>query len=298
MDYPINLFKSSKGQSQYLADYDAVIQLWPVTCEFHFLNTAYGQIHVISCSPKNAFPLILLHAGYASSTMWFPNISELSKNYHVFAIDTIGEPGKSIPSRPYTTRLDSAKWIEGVLDELGISKTHVIGLSRGGWFTLNLALHAPQRLSRIVLLSPAASFIQLNSFFSTIVQAVMHIPIKLVAKAALKSWVTRSFVVNQIYARQFITGLTNWNWAVNAKGYSGMMPCIFNNKELSQIHTSVLMLIGDQDRLNPPAVIDRAKQSISHIEAEIIPHAGHFLSMEQPDIVNSRILKFLDKEYS
>ena len=297
MDSPINLFKSSKGQSQYLTDYDAVMHLWPVTCDFHFINTAYGQIHVISCGPKDAFPLILLHAGYASSTMWFPNISELSKNYHVFAIDTIGEPGKSIPSRPYTTRLDNAKWIESVLDELGILKTHVIGLSRGGWFTLNLALHAPQRLSRIVLLSPAASFIQLNSFFSTIVQAVMHIPNKLVAKAALNSWVTRGFVINKIYARQFITGLKNWNWAVNAKGYSGMMPCIFNNEDLSQIRTPVLLLIGDQDKLNPPEVIERAKKSISNLEAEIIPHAGHFLSMEQPDLVNSRIQNFLDKEF-
>jgi pimeloyl-ACP methyl ester carboxylesterase len=297
MDNSINLFKSSKGQSQYLEDYDAVMQLWPVTCEFQFLDTAYGQIHIISCGPKDAFPLVLLHAGHASSTMWFPNIGELSKSHHVFAIDTIGEPGKSTPSRPYATRLDSAKWIESVLDELGILKTHVIGLSRGGWFALNLTLHAPQRLSRIVLLSPAASFIPLNSFFSIIAQTVMHIPVKLVAKAALNSWVARGFVVNHIFARQFITGLKNWNWAVNAKGYSGMMPCIFDNEELSQVRTSVLLLLGDQDRLNPPEVIERAKQRISHIEAEIIPHAGHFLSMEQPDFVNSRILNFLDKEF-
>jgi pimeloyl-ACP methyl ester carboxylesterase len=272
------------------------MQLWPVPCEFHFLNTAYGQIHVISCGSQSAFPLILLHAGHASSTMWFPNISELSKKYHVLAIDTIGEPGKSIPFRPYATRLDSSKWIECILDELQISKTHIIGLSRGGWFTLNLALNAPHRLGRIVLLSPAASFIPLNSFFLTIAQAVRRIPIKLVAKAALNSWVTKGFVINSLYARQFITGLNNWNWDVNAKGYSGMMPCIFNKEELRRICNPVLMLIGDQDRLNPPEVIDKAKKSIYHIESEIIPDAGHFLSMEQPDFVNSRILNFLSKE--
>ncbi len=296
MDNPISLFKSTKGQTQYFTAYDASLNLWPVSHKSRFVTTPYGQTHVISCGPEDAFPLLLLHAGQASSTMWFPNIAFLSRVFHVLALDTPGEPGKSIPSRQNATRRDCADWLEGVMDELRISKTHVMGLSRGAWLALNLAQEAPDRLERIVLLSPAAVFVALNSFFSAVAQAVMRIPTRSVSKFALKSWVRRGFKVNDVFAEQFMTGLQNWNWKVNTSGYSGVMPCTFSDEELRKILQPVLLLIGDQDRLNPPKALKRARETIPNLESEIIPRAGHFLNMEQPEAVNTQILKFLAEE--
>lgn len=293
MDRPINLFKTPNGQSRYVAAYDAAMQLWPVSCTSRFVTTAYGRTHVISCGPEDALPLVLLHAGQASSTMWLPNIAGLSHKFHVLALDTLGEPGKSVPTRHNASRRDCAAWLEGVFDELRISRTSVMGLSRGGWLALNLALQAPQRVERIVLLSPAASFIALNWFFSAVVQAVMRIPTRLVSKAALNSWVAPGFVVNPVFAEQFMTGLENWNWAVNTTGYSGIMPCAFSDAELRQILSPVLLLVGDQDRLNPPAALERARHTMPRLEAAMIPNAGHFLSMDHAEDINERILKFL-----
>jgi pimeloyl-ACP methyl ester carboxylesterase len=182
------------------------------------------------------------------------------------------------------------------MDELGISQTHVVGLSRGGWLALNLAIHAPDRLGKIVLLSPAASFITFNRFFSAVVGSVMHIPTRFVAKMALYSWVTKGFVVNNIYAEQFILGLQNWNWEMGKNGYSGVMPSVFPDEELRQIKNPVLMLIGDQDRLNPSRVLDQARKLIPQIETGIIPNAGHMLSIEQTALVDARILKFLSMD--
>jgi pimeloyl-ACP methyl ester carboxylesterase len=119
------------------------------------------------------------------------------------------------------------------------------------------------------------------------------VPRRFVSKVALNSWVAHGFVVNEVFAEQFMTGLQNWNWAVNISGYSGVMPSTFSDEELRQIRQSVLLLIGDQDKLNPPKALERARQTIQHLEAEIIPQAGHFLNMEQPEAVNARILKFL-----
>lgn len=293
MDTPINLFKSSKGRAQYFAAYDAALNLWPVPHKSRFVTTPYGRTHVISCGPEDASPLVLLHAGQASSTMWFPNIADLSGKYRVLALDTPGEPGKSVPTRRNATRRDCAEWLVGVLDALGISRAHVMGLSRGGWLALNLALYAPDRLERIVSLSPAAVFVALNSFFSAVAQAVMRVPTKFVSRLALNSWVARGFIVDPVFAEQFMTGLQNWNWTVNTRGYSGVMPCTFSDEELNRIRQPVLLLIGDQDRLNSPKALQRARQTIPHLEAETITQAGHFLNMEKPEIVNTRILKFL-----
>ena len=126
----------------------------------------------------------------------------------------------------------------------------------------------------------------------------MHIPTRSVAKVALKSWVTPGFVVNELFAEQFIVALQNWNWAVNKNGYSGVMPSVFGAEELGKLQIPVLLLIGDHDKLNPPKVIEIARQMIAKVNAEVIQHAGHFLSMEQPEIVNKKMSSFLrdDKE--
>jgi pimeloyl-ACP methyl ester carboxylesterase len=293
MSEKISAFKTEKGRLQYFTAYEATMELWPIPYEALGVTTSYGQTHVISCGAKDASPLVLLHGGYASLTMWFPNVADLAKKFHVLAFDTIGEPGRSVPTQRNASKGDLATWLVGVLDELGISQTHVVGLSRGGWLALNLAIHAPHRLEKIVLLSPAASFIMLNRFFSAIVGSVMRIPTRFVAKIALYSWVTRGFVVNDVFAEQFILGLQNWNWAMGYNGYSGVMPSVFPDGELRQIKNPILMLIGDQDKLNPPKVLEQAKRMIPQIETEIIPNAGHLLSMEQPVLADARVLKFL-----
>ena len=288
-----SVFKSPEGQSKYFAAYDASLRLWPTSCESFDVTSEYGRTHINARGPKDGFPVVLLHGGYACSTMWFPNVGDLSKKFRVLAFDTIGEPGKSLPARSNATKLDCAKWLVSVFDNLGISKAHVVGLSRGGWLALNLAIHAPQRVEKIVLLSPAASFISLNAFFRIVSSAAMHIPARAVAKTAINSWVTKGFKINEVYAEQFILGLLNYNWAIATKGYSGVMPSAFSEDDLRQIHLPVLMLIGDHDRLNPPKAIERARQMIPHIETGIIPNAGHLLSMEQPDLVDKRVLEFL-----
>lgn len=296
MDSPINPFKTLENQSKYFAAYDASMELWSVPYESFDVTTRYGQTHITACGSKDAYPVIFLHGGYASSTMWFPNVADLSSRFRVLAYDTIGEPGRSIPTRQNASKNDLAAWLVGVLDELNISQTHVVGLSRGAWLALNLAIYAPDRLGKIVLLSPAASFIMLSRFFSAVVGSVMHIPTRFVAKMALYSWVTKGFVVNDIYTEQFILGLQNWNWETGKNGYSGVMPSVFPDEELCQIKNQILMLIGDQDRFNPPRVLEQARRMIPQIETEIIPNAGHMLSMEQPEIVDAHILRFLEME--
>jgi len=293
MNRHLDCFKTKEGQLGYFAAYDAALKLWPIAYEESYVTTSYGQTHMISCGAKDAGPLILLHGGYASSTMWFPNIADLAKKFRVLTFDTIGEPGKSVPTKKNNTQSDLAAWLVGVLDELKIQQTKVVGLSRGGWLALNLAIYAPLRLEKIVLLSPAASFIRLNKFFSAIAGSVMRIPTRTVSKIALHSWVTSGFKVNDLFAEQFITGLQSWNWAMATHGYSGVMPFVFPVDELRKIKLPVQMLIGDHDKLNPLSVLRQARQMIPHIQTEIIPNAGHFLSMEQPELVDARILEFL-----
>jgi pimeloyl-ACP methyl ester carboxylesterase len=140
------------------------------------------------------------------------------------------------------------------------------------------------------LLSPAASFVSLNKFFGLVASSVMRIRTRPVLKMALYSWVAKGYKINPVFTVQFIIGLENWKWPK-----VGIMPLAFEEEELRNLSLPVLMLIGDQDRLNNSRSIELAKQLIPHIETGVIPNAGHFLSMDQAKIVNARILEFLDR---
>jgi pimeloyl-ACP methyl ester carboxylesterase len=289
METHFRLFKSVETESKYMEAYEATLKEWPVAFDSMDVKTQHGCTHIISCGSKTGYPLILLHAGYASSTMWFPNILELSRNNHVLAIDTIGEPGKSIPIQAIPSKREMANWLVGVFDEMDIKQANVAGLSRGGWLSLNLAIHAPERVKKLCLLSPAAAFVSLNKFFGFVASSVMRIRTRPVMNAALNSWVAKDFKINPVFREQFIIGLKNWQYPK-----VGIMPLAFESHELRNISMPVLMLIGDQDRLNNHRSIECAIQSIPQIETGIIPNAGHFLSMDQAAIVSARILNFLE----
>ena len=111
----ISLFKSPKAEAQYMSAYDAALGLWPVPYESFDVTTRYGRTHITACGRKDAFPLILLHGGYASSTMWFPNVADLSARFRVLALDTLGEPGKSLPTQQNATHKDCSAWLESIV---------------------------------------------------------------------------------------------------------------------------------------------------------------------------------------
>jgi pimeloyl-ACP methyl ester carboxylesterase len=290
MNTNYQLFKSSIAEERYMAAYANTLKEWPLPVNSMDIKTQYGSTHVITCGSKTNIPLIMLHAGYASSTMWFPNILELSRDNHILAIDTIGEPGKSIPTHPLPCKREMADWLLGVINELGITQANFVGLSRGGWLSLNLAIHAPERVRKLCLLSPAASFVSLNKFFGLVASSVMRIRARIVLKTALYSWVAKGFQINPVFSEQFIVGLKYWTYPK-----VGIMPEAFEDNELQKLSMPVLMLIGSQDRLNSSRSIERAKQLIPQIETDIIPQAGHFLTMDQAEIVNGKILNFLGK---
>jgi pimeloyl-ACP methyl ester carboxylesterase len=262
---------------------------WSVTYQTRDIVTQHGITHVISCEESPSFPLFLLHAGYASSTMWFPNILELSQHRMVYAIDTIGEPGKSIPAHSLPSKQDMADWLIGVMDGLGVSQADFVGLSRGGWLATNLAILAPQKVRRLCLLSPAASFVSLNKFFSLVASSVMRLRMNIVLRTALYSWVAKGFKINPAFEKQFIIGLKYWMYPK-----VGIMPVAFEDDELLKLSMPALMLIGGEDRLNSQPSIQRARKLVPHLQAEVIPLAGHFLCMDQASIVNAKILEFLD----
>ena len=93
---PDSMFKKPEDQARFFAAYDATLALWPVPVESITVPTRFGPTYVNICGPANAPPLVLLTGQGASSMIWYSNVATLSKAFRLYALDIIGDIGKSV----------------------------------------------------------------------------------------------------------------------------------------------------------------------------------------------------------
>jgi pimeloyl-ACP methyl ester carboxylesterase len=281
-------FTSPEGEYAYIDAYDAVLKRWPVPYEELDIPTGFGTTHLIASGSPSLPSLLLLHATGTSSTMWFPNIGPLSRVFRVFAVDIIGEPGKSRQVRLLKNREDCATWLCDLIKNLGITRTGIAGLSYGGWQTLNFALHHPDKVNRIAALAPAGSILPYSWPVLALLRILPYLPVK---PNPLKRFFRQGFCPDELFARQFALGVQHFRYADPRKSiFTG----VFSDSELRSIHTPTLFLAGENEVIyRPGSAIDRVKQMMPEVTATLIPDAGHLVSMDQPALVNEQMLKYL-----
>ena len=136
-------FKSDEGRARYMAAYDAVLRDWPVPYEQLDLPTRLGPTHVVASGPPDAPPLVLLPSFAGTATVWRLNVADLSRHYRTYAVDVIGQPGKSVATRRIRSRREFAGWFGDLLDALGVERTSIVGCSFGGFLALSQASLTP-----------------------------------------------------------------------------------------------------------------------------------------------------------
>ena len=152
-------FASSPAAERFFTAYDKVLEHWPVPVEPIDLVTPFGDTRVNACGPDDAPSVILLPGGGATSTVWFNNVAALSREHRVYAVDLLGDAGRSVSGgRPIAGPADQLAWLDSVLDRLGLLGTALVGHSYGGQVALNYALHAPHRVRSVALLDPTDCF--------------------------------------------------------------------------------------------------------------------------------------------
>jgi pimeloyl-ACP methyl ester carboxylesterase len=286
MSAQTSIFKTPESEKQYLDIYEAVLAQWKVPVESLNVSTRFGSTHVNACGPREKPAMILLPGFGANSTMWFPNVAALSSQYRIFAVDTNGQPGKSLPSQKLTAS-NSADWMTEVLDGLGLEKAHLVGVSLGGWLALRFAIQEPERVARVVLLDPAASFEKMSaSFFWHSFLPIMVHPTRSGLIRYFR-WMTRGYAVNEKWGELMLLGI------LDTRPQPPIRPVVFSDEDLHCVQAPTLLLIGGRSVIYAPRrVYRRATRLIPDIRAEIIPDASHALNDEKSEIVNERILRF------
>lgn len=288
---PYYIFDSPEKKAIYIKSYNKTLELFDVPFEEIDIKTSYGTAHIITCGPKTGEPLVLFHGTDASSTMWFPNVKELSKEYRVYAIDFPLEAGKSISNRMKLSNKQTSLFYTEVFNHFQMKNINLLGISRGGWLVTYLAVHNPD-VKKLVLLSPAQTFGQVENLGKAL--SGLNLKIFPSTKSNDKFFKAFSYYpekINPLFKNQLYLA---YKYGNSRPRLLNMWP--FSKKELESIKIPVLILIGDHDIINSEKTLIKAQKYLPNVETGVIKDAGHFLSMDQPENTNKIIIEFLTKK--
>ncbi|WP_405765699.1 alpha/beta fold hydrolase [Streptomyces sp. NBC_01538] len=276
--------------TRFLAAYDAVLDHWPVPVDRMDLTSAYGTTRVTACGPVDGEPLVLLHGGGATSAVWFANVADLSRTRRVYAVDRIGEAGRSLRGgRPVRSVDDLLDWLDGVLDGLGLGRADLCGHSYGGWIALTYALRTPQRVRKLALLDPTQCFAGYKAGYLLRALPMLIRPTAQRARAFL-AWETHGAEVDPAW-------LDLYGFAAEfprTKVVVGKRP---RPRQLRNSTVPTLVLLAGDSRAHDIRRVEAAARlHLPHVETAVLPglshHSGPFA---RAAAFNSMLLDFLGK---
>ncbi len=280
------VYKSPKGYAALMAFYDAHLQRWPVPYECLTMPTRYGETHIIASGPPGAPPLVLLRGAGGNALLWATAVVHLSRDFRTYAVDVIGESGKSAPTRPPYDGPAYGEWMVDIFDALEIERANVAGTSRGGWWTLKIARFAPERVHRIVpMCAEGIAPISLQFFMRMF--PVLAFPGRKTVTRLLRFLTPSNLPVHPYLAeeRAIVYKTFRQSW---------MRPPVFTDEELRLINAPALLLYGEQDVVyDLNAIRKRVARLPANFHIEVIPNAGHVLDYDQPEVVSARITRFI-----
>lgn len=279
-------FADQKAQERYFAAYAAILRKWPVPAEELDVETRFGSTRVRRSGTGQGAPIVLVPGIMGTSVSWYPYVAELAAQHQVYAVDPLGEAGHSIQTRPLETDDDLADWLADVLTGLGHEKVHLVGLSRGGFLALNLAIRSSDRLAGVIAFEPAG-FAWIGTRF--ILWSFVEMLRWLLPAAILRRIASGDPAVRHTFRPLLFAGLR----------YKAHLPPqhLFTDDELRAIDVPTQLILAERSNIHRSReVAARAEPLNPKIHTEIVPRTTHLLTLQEPDLVISRILDLVEGE--
>lgn len=288
-------YRGKRAGENILRTYDLLLKEWGTATEEMNIRTRYGMTHIITAGKKDAAPVVLFHGvGDDSALMWIYNAKELAKHYHIYAVDTIGGPGKSEPDENYNKDFDDVLWIDDIFSALKLDKASIAGVSHGGYMVQLYTLRRPERVRKAVAISSGvASGDKNGSPMKTMMKIFLPealFPTKKNIEKLLKKLSGKqvaAFTENEKIMEHYGWLLKGFNNM--AMGYHKVN--VFTDEEIDKIRDRIVYLIGEED---PFAKLGGKEALVKYkMNTTFYPDAGHGLNHELAGEINKKLIDIL-----
>jgi pimeloyl-ACP methyl ester carboxylesterase len=261
------IYRTEAGGEEVRRRYARTLRAWPVPCEHRRVPTREGETFVIVSGPEDAPPLLLFHGSGTNSAIWTGDVVAWSEHFRVHAVDLIGEPGLSAPSRPPLGSDAYALWLDDVLRELGPDTVSVVGASLGGWLATDYATRRPGRVRSLVLLCPGGIGRQK---WGWVVPALLLRPLGLRGLRRIMRTITG---LDLPRAATFLEDMALTHREFLPR--KDRLP-IFPDAALRGLTMPVLAIVGDRDvMLDSRDTARRLAATVPHADVRVLPDTGH-----------------------
>jgi pimeloyl-ACP methyl ester carboxylesterase len=235
-------------------------------------------------------PIIMIH-GYTDSSFSFSRIlPSLSSKYRVYALDMRGHGGSDRPASGYKLT-DFAADVLAFMDAKDLSSATIVGHSMGSFIAQQVALTAPERVERLVLIASGTTV--RNKAVFDLQQSVNAL------KDPIPATVVREFQESTTYRTvpdDFMSQVVEESLKVPAHVWqSTMAGMIDENRQprLGEIKAPTLIIWGDRETIFTRDEQDRLVKTLPNASLKVYPETGHAPHWERPEQVVRDVEKFL-----
>ncbi|MCR5793890.1 MAG: alpha/beta hydrolase [Solobacterium sp.] len=279
-----SIYRSEKGKEEILALYDAQLSGLAVPWKDIYVDTSFGRTHLIETGDPDKVPLLVFHGGNATTAYNLLACDFLFRDFHIYAVDTIGHPGKSaetsLPASGYAYGL----WAGEVIDALGFDRMRLFGGSFGGGIIAKTMCAVPDKVTKAVLYIPAGIR---NA--PAVRSANMMFPMILYRITGKDKWLRRCFLPMAITEDNITDDIYRTaKLSIDHVRIKTAMPSDVDADRMKRCTAPALVMGAEKDCLFPgKGVLARAEKIIPGCRTYLLRGRGHmhFLTEEEKEMI-------------
>lgn len=284
------IYRNSGSKDEVIKLYDAQLARLETDFKDRYVKTSYGMTHIVETGNPDGKPLLLFHGGNSTTSYNLLLCRFLLDDFHIFAVDIIGHPGKSDENTLSAFGYDYGKWAGEVIDKLGFEKILCFGGSFGGGVLAKLMCIYPEKIEKSVLLVPSAI-----SNAVPVSTVKMLVPLCRYRMTKNDEYISRtaSYMAPTPDAIDDDTLKTLKNIFDNVK-IKASMPSNVKAYLFGRCTSPVLVMAGQKDCLFPAKkVLKRAAKVLPNCKTYELKYRGHMhlLSDEEKEMIIDFLIK-------
>jgi pimeloyl-ACP methyl ester carboxylesterase len=244
-------------------------------------------------------PLLLLSGLGGKGTSWRPFLAHAARRWRVLTLDHRGSGAAPGIEEPMAIA-DFAADVLRLLDRLGLERVRVIARSMGGMVAQELALAAPDRVERLVLVSTSgradAHLSQVFLLWARMAEA--GVPADVRHQSAMLWCLGRRALERRGAANAYLSGKQSADRPLDYARQARAGAAHHALGRLQRLAAPTLVVAGGDDRLTPVPHAEALAKAIPDAILRVIPEAGHLPYLEEPDRFESVVLPFLERNGS
>jgi pimeloyl-ACP methyl ester carboxylesterase len=289
-----SIYRTPGGEARIRELYRRSLDSLDVEFDESWIETRYGETHVLETGPTDGRPVVVFHGGNVTNPVSLEWFLPLADEHRLYAPDTIGHPGLSAQTRLSPRDGSYGRWVVDLLDGLGLEAPAMIGPSYGGGIVLRTAAYAPERIGAAALVVPSG--LATGSALRMLREIVL--PALLYRLRPSRNRLLRA--VQPMFTEPAATLDADLLALIDAVFRSVRLERSFPRNataaELAGFTAPTLLIAAEDDLFFPPeAVVPAARSVIPNLEGTLVLNGeSHFPSPRGREAIVDRIRAFLE----